>query len=95
MKPPELINLEDSGFLVKTARFLVARLERLSADSFWAHRASGLRGSLLRSLESVEEPGNANPAEMAARMQILRAHVNQAYTILANAAREIRVPDQK
>ncbi len=30
---------------------LVARLERLSADSYWAHQASGVRGSLLRLME--------------------------------------------
>jgi hypothetical protein len=33
------------------ARVLIARLERLSADSYWAHRASGVRGSLLRWVE--------------------------------------------
>lgn len=33
-------------------RMLIARLERLSADSYLAHQASGVRGSLLRLLES-------------------------------------------
>jgi hypothetical protein len=33
------------------ARVLITRLERLSADSYWAHRASGVRGSLLRWVE--------------------------------------------
>jgi hypothetical protein len=33
-------------------RMLIARLERLSADSYWAHQASGVRGSLLRLLEA-------------------------------------------
>jgi len=33
---------------------LLARLERLSADSYWAHQASGVRGSLLRLLEVGE-----------------------------------------
>ena len=33
---------------IELARVLIARLERLSADSYWAHRASGIRGSLLR-----------------------------------------------
>ena len=33
---------------------LVARLERLSADSYWAHQASGVRGSLLRIIENDE-----------------------------------------
>lgn len=35
-------------------RLLLARLERISADSYWAHRASGVRGSLLRALEKLE-----------------------------------------
>ncbi len=30
---------------------LIDRLERLSADSIWSHRASGIRGSLLECLE--------------------------------------------
>ena len=36
-------------------RLLIARLERISADSFWAHRASGVKGSLLRMLEKSEK----------------------------------------
>jgi len=35
-------------------RLLLARLERISADSYWAHRASGVRGSLLRTVEAIE-----------------------------------------
>ena len=30
------------------------RLERVSVDSYWAHRASGVRGGLLKALEKVE-----------------------------------------
>jgi len=33
---------------------LIERLEYILADSIWAHRASGVRGSLLRMLESLE-----------------------------------------
>ena len=32
-------------------RLLPTRLERISADSYWAHRVSGVRGSLLRITE--------------------------------------------
>ena len=35
-------------------KMLIARLERLSADSYWAHQASGVRGSLLRLMENDE-----------------------------------------
>ena len=33
---------------------LLTRLERISVDSYWAHRASGVRGALLRVLELAE-----------------------------------------
>ena len=36
------------------ARMLIARLERLSADSYWAHQASGVRGHLLKLAEAGE-----------------------------------------
>ena len=34
---------------------LLTRLEKISADSVWAHRASGVRGSLIRMLENIEK----------------------------------------
>ncbi len=33
---------------------LLARLERISIDSYLAHRASGIRGALLRSIQRIE-----------------------------------------
>lgn len=36
------------------ARMLIARLERMSADSYWARQASGVRGSLLKLAETGE-----------------------------------------
>lgn len=36
------------------ARQLLARLERVSADSVWAHRSSGYRGSLLKWIDRAE-----------------------------------------
>ena len=56
------------------AVILVARLERLSADSYWAHRASGIRGSLLRWVE--EGAGDC------------RELIKRGFEILENAARE-------
>lgn len=73
------------------ARLLVYRLERLSADSFWAHRASGLRGSLLLALERLEGAGQSGSSQAAQRQ--LEILMRQAFTILANAAREIRTPE--
>lgn len=66
----------DRSKLLKNAHILLARLERLSADSIWAHKASGLRGSLIRCLEGGDE----------SKLKIL---VEQGFELLVNAAREI------
>jgi acyl-coenzyme A thioesterase PaaI-like protein len=71
---------------IEFAHRLASRLERLSADSVWAHRASGLRGSLLRWLEANQGKPAGNPEE---RTQLDRL-VAQALDILTQAAREIR-----
>jgi hypothetical protein len=60
---------------------LLERLERISADSIWAHHASGVRGALLRMAEQLE---NEQPVDQL-YMQRLTSH---AFQILENAARE-------
>ena len=60
---------------------LIARLERISADSFWAHRASGVKGSLLRLLEKSEKGFRVREIE-------LQHAVDLGYYILEKAARE-------
>lgn len=66
----------------QSIRILLARLERISADSHWAHRASGLRGALLRVMENMENDG-----------QIERRKVEQlvttSYKILENAGKDL------
>ena len=42
------------------AKLLVSRLERISADSIWAHKVSGIRGSLLKILEIPYEELSIN-----------------------------------
>jgi hypothetical protein len=39
---------------LRTLQFLLARLERISADSSVAYRASGVRGAMLRVVEKIE-----------------------------------------
>ena len=60
---------------------LLARLERVSVDSYWAHRASGVRGALLRALEKTE-----------AGREIDESGLNQltqsGFCILSQAARD-------
>lgn len=62
-------------------------LERLSADSVWAHRASGLRGSLLQSMQLPEEEQDLD------FFDLLRAQVDLAYWMLKKAAMEIPDPE--
>lgn len=62
-------------------RLLIARLERLSVDSHWAHRAAGLRGGLLKALDDLEA-GKPAPDELAVVLA-------QSYRVLIRAAREI------
>ncbi|MGW8250452.1 MAG: hypothetical protein ACWGO1_07400 [Anaerolineales bacterium] len=71
----------DDPYIVLTQR-LVDRLERLSADSYWSHQASGVRGALLRSLERVSRP----PKNQDGIIQ-LKSLVKYGYTILEKAAR--------
>ena len=67
---------------IELLRLLATRLERLSVDSIWARRASGLRGSLIKALESIE-------TEEPITMEALEALIERSFEILRNAAREI------
>jgi|WetSurSiteA1Bulk_404760.scaffolds.fasta_scaffold01207_4 hypothetical protein len=67
---------------------LVNRLERLSADSIYAHQASGLRGTLLRYIERVEAGTDVSHAEMD---QL----VEYSFEILRLAAEEIGAQDER
>jgi hypothetical protein len=80
--------LPDDETLVAQAQQLSARLERISADSYWAHQASGVRGSLLRCLEWIEIGRGARWK----RINELHSLVQDGYIILENAAREIEEP---
>lgn len=63
-------------------RLLTARLERLSADSHWARRASGLRGNMLKVLEEIDSGQEVAPA----RLDLL---IGRGFEILRHAAQEI------
>ncbi len=72
MQSPEYVHI---------LQLLLARLERVSVDSYWAHRASGVRGSLLRAVERLEQ-GEPIPSPQ------LEAIVDQAFAVLERAAHE-------
>lgn len=60
---------------------LLSRLERISVDSYWAHRASGVRGALLRALEKLE---NGRPVSRSD----LKRMVDLGFAILEKASIE-------
>jgi hypothetical protein len=68
--------------LVQSLQFLLARLERISADSVVAHRASGVRGAMLRTLDRYDR-GNA-PSDPE-----LKRLIDVGYILLQKAAKEI------
>jgi hypothetical protein len=59
---------------------LLDRLERISADSVWSHRASGLRGSLLRVRDQLQAGNEPDPKS-------LRELIGAAFHILRKAAK--------
>jgi hypothetical protein len=65
----------------KLIAMLLNRLERISVDSVWAHRASGIRGSLLRELDQLQAGREPDPKS-------LHALVDRAFHILREAARQ-------
>lgn len=78
---------DDSNLILQRAELALHYLERLSADSVWAHRASGLRGSLWQALKV--SPGKRDHEFF----QRLKARVDLAYWMLKNAAMEIPDPE--
>ena len=84
---------DKNTYLIHTASLLAARLERLSADSHWAHRASGLRGSLLKAIQEInEDPENRRFSTESVRQ--IEKLLSQGFSILEHAAREIGDPDK-
>jgi hypothetical protein len=70
----------DENTLSLTA-LLIDRLERISADSVWAHKASGVKGSLLRIIEEIDK-GETEEAQAIKKIMAFGFH------ILEQAAKE-------
>jgi hypothetical protein len=73
----------DSTEELKLIQLLLDRLERVSADSYWAHRASGIRGGLISNIENLEQGRPAGQANTAVL-------ISTAFEILTHAAKEKR-----
>ncbi len=67
---------------IELLRLLATRLERLSVDSVWARRASGLRGNVIKVLDEID--GGA-----AADCRRLDSLIEHCFDLLGKAAREI------
>jgi hypothetical protein len=65
----------------KIIRLLLPRLERISVDSYWAHRASGVRGALTKILERMETGEAINP-------EFMNSNILIGFEILKEAAEE-------
>jgi hypothetical protein len=72
---------------IELLSMLTRRLERLSVDSVWARRASGLRGSLIKALIAAEAGASPSPEQ-------LDLLIERSFEILSKAAREIPDRDQ-
>ena len=66
---------------IQLTKLLLMRLERVSVNSYWAHRASGVRGGLLRALEKIEAGQSIDESE-------LKRLMDQGFQILEQAAHE-------
>jgi hypothetical protein len=79
-----MLPMPDTGISKELIYMLLARLEHISVDSYWAHRASGIRGALIRIMEKIE----ANqPFENLELKQLVRL----GFTILEFSAKEKRL----
>ena len=67
---------------VELLRLLAKRLERLSVDSLWARRASGLRGNIIKVLEEFDTGQDVEPER-------LNPLIERAFEVLRHAAQEI------
>lgn len=65
----------------KMIRLLLTRLERISVDSYWAHRASGVRGALVKLLGQMEMGEAVDPKSLQLNLQV-------GFEILRRAAEE-------
>ena len=67
---------------IEMLRLLADRLERLSVDSLWARRASGLRGDMIKGLEEFDSGQDIKPERLSPLIE-------RAFDVLRHAAQEI------
>lgn len=80
---------DDLPYQLELAAALVGKLERLSADSIWAHRASGVRGALLKSIDTLQARQSSSADNNDGELQRLAQAMDYGYWVLEKAAREL------
>jgi hypothetical protein len=86
---PFFPNMENTLNLLNQARELVYKLERISADSTWAHLSSGYRGSLWRAIDRLERGLADQTPPTSQELKRLYLLMQRGYELLYRAAREI------
>ena len=86
-----MVDREEIHFLIQQTKILVQRLERISADSIWAHRASGHRGAILKWLdkhgdEKMEQRINEDNFDQI--INSLKHMIEASFALLVKAAQE-------
>lgn len=76
--------------VLQAGRLLTYRLARLSVDSIWARRSSGLRGSLLKEIERLETLQAQDVLLSDEDLEHLDELIQRGFKIIEAAAREIR-----
>jgi hypothetical protein len=79
----------ERDLLQQQATLCISRLERLSADSIWAHRASGVRGALIKSLEELMSTNRDTDQPAAELFGDLKQNLAWGFWLLEQAAREM------
>jgi len=74
---------------LEQAREIVGRIERISADSCWAHQSSGVRGALLRAIDRLERSMRGKARFTEQDLAALNRLIEEGYAVLIQAAREI------
>ena len=73
---------------IDLVQLLLLRLARISADSAWAYKASGLRGSLLRCLDQLEaQAAGQAPASAGGVLEQVDRLTDYGFEILEKVAR--------
>ena len=83
--------MKNNDVLINQMKLLTERLEKLSPDSIWARRASGVRGTLLKLLPELEAAlilDDRQTISNAANLDYIHFLLDRGYEFLERAAQE-------